>query len=425
MKLRRNSILILSFCLLVTTNVLAQTRNNSPYSMYGIGIINDYSSPISFSMGGVGIAFQNQASLNPLNPASIASLKEQSFVFDAGLVMNSSKLSSTDISEKASYATLNHLLFGFQLVKNWKTSFGVIPLSDVGYNINSFESVDYIGDINHIYNGNGGITKAYWTNAFNISKNLSIGIEMGLLFGEIEQSHLMLIQETVNYFYTKEIKVNNYSDFYFKTGLQYNASLNENLDLTLGIIYSSKTNIKTISLSSVQLVLPPASGLTNVIETIDENSVIGETIIPGVLGFGIMLDNKKNLKLGFDLEKQFWSKYKSLDDEGSFKNSTRIALGAEYIPDKTSVFSYLKRISYRAGIRYEKTPLYVNAKQLNEIGISFGVGLPLRRSLSSINIGLEIGQFGSTSSQLVKDTFVKFKLGISMHQKWFVRRKYL
>lgn len=425
MKLRRNSILILSFCLLVTTNVLAQTRNNSPYSIYGIGIINDYSSPISFSMGGVGIAFQNQASLNPLNPASIASLNEQSFIFDAGLIMNSSKLSSTGITEKASYATLNHLLFGFQVAKNWKTSFGVIPFSDVGYDINSFESVDDVGNIGHIYNGDGGITKAYWTNAFNISKNLSIGIEAGLLFGEIEKSHLMLVEETTNYFYTKENNITNYSDFYFKTGLQYNISLKENLDLTFGVIYSSKTNIKTTSLTSVQLVLPPVAGLTNVIETIDESSVIGETVIPGVLGFGMMLDNKKNLKLAFDFEKQFWSKYKSFDVEGSFKNSTRIALGAEYVPDITSVFSYLKRISYRAGIRYEKSPLYVNAKQLSEIGISFGVGLPLRRSLSSINLGIEVGQLGNTSDQLVKDTFVKFKLGISMHQKWFVRRKYL
>ncbi len=195
--------------------------------------------------------------------------------------------------------------------------------------------------------------------------------------------------------------------------------------MTFGVIYSSKTNIKTTSLTSVQLVLPPVAGLTNVIETIDESSVIGETVIPGVLGFGMMLDNKKNLKLAFDFEKQFWSKYKSFDVEGSFKNSTRIALGAEYVPDITSVFSYLKRISYRAGIRYEKSPLYVNAKQLSEIGISFGVGLPLRRSLSSINLGIEVGQLGNTSDQLIKDTFVKFKVGISMHQKWFVRRKYL
>ncbi len=62
--------------------------------------------------------------------------------------------------------------------------------------------------------------------------------------------------------------------------------------------------------------------------------------------------------------------------------------------------------------------------QLNEFGISFGLGLPLRRSLSSINLGIEIGRFGKVSNNLVKETFFKFKLGISMHQKWFEQRKY-
>lgn len=424
MKLRRNSILVLSLCLLVTTSVLSQTRNNSPYSIYGIGTINDYSNPISFSMGGVGIAFQDQASINLTNPASFASLRENSFVFDAGLVMNSSKLSSTDISEKASYATLNHLLFGFQIIKNWKTSFGIIPFSDVGYNINDYESIDGVADINHIYNGNGGVTKAYWANAFNITKKLSIGIEAGLFFGEIERGHLFLIEETDNIFHTKQNNISNYNDFYFKTGIQYTTSLNDNLGMTIGVIYSGNTNVKTTLLSTTQLVRKPVDGITSVIDTFDETTTIGKTVIPGVLGFGIMLKNKENLKLGFDFEKQFWSKFKAFDEDGSFKNSTRLALGAEFIPEKNSVFSYVKRIRYRLGLRYEKTPLYVNNTQLNEIGISFGVGLPLRRSLSSINIGMEIGQLGKTSNNLVKDTFVKFKLGISMHQKWFEQRKY-
>ena len=414
MNWKRNSILVLSLCLLFSANIFAQTRNNSPYSIYGITDLSDYSNPIGFAMGGVGISYQDNASINPTNPASFASFAEKSFVFDAGFTMNSSKLSSTSISEKASYATLNHLLFGFQLAKKWKTSIGLLPFSDVGYNINTYEDNIEVGEINHIYTGKGGLTKAYWANAFNICNNLSFGVETGFLFGEIERSHLMLLAETENVFHTKQSDVSNYSDFYFKFGVQYKKSIKENLNLTLGAIYSFKTEINTDSTSLIQLVQRPVAGVTDVVETIDENTISGQTTLPAVFGFGLMLTKKNHWKVGLDFEKQFWSKFKALNGGGTYKNSTRMAIGAEYIPDKSSVFSYYKRIRYRAGFRYEKTPLYINGEQINEFGISFGVGLPLRRSLSSINMGLEIGQKGKMSNNLIKDTFIRFKLGVSM-----------
>jgi len=425
MKLRKNSVLVLSLCLLVTTSILSQTRNNSPYSIYGIGIVNDYSNPISFGMGGVGIAFQDQASLNPLNPASFGSLQEKSFIFDAGLVMNSSKLTSANLSEKASYATLNHLLFGFQLGKYWKTSFGLIPFSDVGYGINLYEERADLGkEINYIYKGSGGVSKAYITNAFNINKKLSVGVEMGIFYGKIERSYLQLLTDATYYFYTKESEIYDYKDFYWRLGIQYNTTFHENIKVTFGAIFSANTEVKTNLLMLTQLVQKPIAGYTDVIEDVKSLSVAGQTVIPGVFGIGMMIKNKENFKIGFDFEKQFWSKHKAFGEDGGMKNSTRIAIGAEFIPDRNSLFSYYKRIKYRAGLRYEKTPIYANGNQLNEIGISFGMGLPLRRTFSTINIGMEIGQLGKTSNNLIKDTFVKFKLGVSMHQRWFEQRKY-
>ncbi len=425
MKLKRNSIIILSLCLLITSSILSQTRTNTPYSIYGVGKINDNSNPINFSMGGIGIAFQDMASLNPLNPASIGSIMPQSFIFDAGLVMSSSKLTAENMSEKASYATINHLLFGFQLMKNWKTSFGLIPFSDVGYGINVYEDrVDLNKEINHIYNGSGGISKAYITNTINVTKNLSIGVETGLYYGEIERSYLQLITDLSHAFYAKESEINTYKDFYWKLGVQYNASINDQLKITIGAILSLNTEVKTESQMLTQLVQKPIAGYTEVIEDIKSLNVSDQTVIPGVFGFGIMIRSKENLKIGLDVEKQFWSNHKAHNVDGGMKNSTRIAIGTEFIPDRNSLFSYYKRMKYRAGIRYEKTPLYINGTQLNEIGISFGIGLPLRRTFSTINFGMEIGQLGKISNNLIKDTFVKFKLGVSMHQKWFEQRKY-
>lgn len=425
MNLRKNNILIWVLCSLITSNILAQTRNNTPYSLYGIGTINDYSNPISFAMGGVGIAYQDYASINPLNPASFGSFIEKSFMFDVGLVMNSSTFTSVGIKEQGSYASLNHLLFGYQLMKKWKVSFGMVPFSDVGYQINMIENNDDIGEILQVYKGKGGLTKAYGANAFNITKNFSIGIETGIIFGKIEKNQLTYIPTSPYVFYNEVIQLNKYKDFYFKYGLQYNININENYKVVLGAIHFVQVAIKTDSSKIIQLVEPPVHGFPKLISIVDEkHNPNGKTKIPSLWGFGIMFSKKDHWKIGFDFKTQLWSRVLDDNFENSFKNSISLATGFEYIPDFNSMLSYLKRIKYRLGFRYEKTPLYLYETQLTEIGMSFGIGLPLRRSLSTVNLGLEIGQNGKMTDTLVKDVFIKFKFGVALFDRWFEKRKY-
>ncbi|MCF8339273.1 MAG: hypothetical protein K9I74_14985, partial [Bacteroidales bacterium] len=60
----------------------------------------------------------------------------------------------------------------------------------------------------------------------------------------------------------------------------------------------------------------------------------------------------------------------------------------------------------------------------SEFGISFGVGLPIKNSQSSINLGVEIGQRGTTDNNLIEENYVKFTLGLAIFERWFLQRKY-
>ena len=61
--------------------------------------------------------------------------------------------------------------------------------------------------------------------------------------------------------------------------------------------------------------------------------------------------------------------------------------------------------------------------QINDFGISFGLGLPIYRSNSTINISAEFGKRGTTKYNLVRENYAKFNLSANLHDLWFMSRK--
>ena len=71
------------------------------------------------------------------------------------------------------------------MTRHWRTSVGVKPFSDIGYNIVNSEVIDDIGSITYTYSGKGGLNQLYWGNAFKICKGLSIGLNVSYMFGSV------------------------------------------------------------------------------------------------------------------------------------------------------------------------------------------------------------------------------------------------
>ena len=113
-----------------------------------------------------------------------------------------------------------------------------------------------------------------------------------------------------------------------------------------------------------------------------------------------------------------------------YDNSNRISLGGYYLPKINSISSYWDRITYRAGVRFEKTGLSIdgsgtntNFTAINDFGISFGLGLPLKR-LSTVNLGFEFGKRGTTENNLIEENYFNLRLSLSLTDiNWFKKRK--
>jgi hypothetical protein len=85
---------------------------------------------------------------------------------------------------------------------------------------------------------------------------------------------------------------------------------------------------------------------------------------------------------------------------------------------------YYQRINYRAGFTFEQSYLEINQTRINDFGISFGVGLPMKKSRSTINIAVELGTQGTTQNNLVKENYMRLTIGTSLQERWFLKRKF-
>jgi len=109
----------------------------------------------------------------------------------------------------------------------------------------------------------------------------------------------------------------------------------------------------------------------------------------------------------------------------SYEKYMKLTLGGFYIPNYKSFTQYVKRIVYRAGLRYEKTGLIVDSESITDKGLCLGFGIPLNGTFSNINIGFELGKRGSTTqANLVQENYMNLSVGFSLNDKWFEKRKF-
>ena len=108
----------------------------------------------------------------------------------------------------------------------------------------------------------------------------------------------------------------------------------------------------------------------------------------------------------------------------SFEDSKRFSLGGFYIPKYNSFTSYFDRIVYRAGLRYENTGLVLNNQSINDFGVTAGFGFPVGRNFTNLNLGVEYGQRGTTSKNLVRENYFNITIGLSFNDFWFKKRRF-
>jgi len=423
--------LAIAITLLLLSPVLkAQDQNSSstssPYSRYGIGTLNGYSSGRSSAMGGIGIGSRYGYQINTGNPASYTAVDSMTFLMDFGVNSKHTIYQSDNLKNGSNEVNFNYLAFSFPVKKWWAAAFGVLPLSDKGYNIlASQESTN--GTALTTISGSGTLTKAFFGNAFNIGKHLSVGVNAWYLFGTLSDSYYLNFPNdaaSYDYLETNKLTVHNFG---LTAGMQYTWKTKKKNQWTLGVVFEPKQNMSSkYAVLQERELFRNSSTNSPIIDTIYHKEDTGSGLtLPQTYGAGLTYTYKNKIIIGADVYHQKWSEVQFLGTTSPYlTNSTRYSSGFEITPDAYSIRNYWSRVQYRAGLFYEKSYLTINGEQINGYGVTMGLGMPFSRALSSLNISAELGRLGTTQNNLIQESYAKFTVHLLLHDRWFIKRKF-
>lgn len=405
--------------------VLAQNQTTSPYSFFGVGDVNEQVNIRTFGMGGANLAVRSNMYINFSNPASYTGIDSLSFVAGLGMQSTMASYRTNEQTSNLDNTSVNHLSFAFPITHWWKSSVALIPYSNVGYEVQEDKLLDINVLSRNIFQGTGGIDRLNWGNGFQISKNFSVGINSSYYFGRVEHRTTVIFPDSAYIENTRLTERDLLNGFVFSFGLQYFIPTGKNSFIGLAATYSptSALNIKSDVLATT--FTGDQEGYEAGIDTVYIKSGFeGETVLPYTYGFGISWEKKNKLLLAADFMFDNWSSFSYLGESNNLADKMKASFGMEYIPTSNSLSSYFKLVHYRVGFRYNKMGLQFNNNDLAEYAISVGFGLPLRKSATILNLGIEIGQNGTIESSLIQERFIKVALGISIKESWFRKGKY-
>lgn len=419
--------LLLAFALLLPFFVAtAQVKISSPYSIFGIGNLYGVSSQMNMAIGGAATAFSSPYFINPANPASYMAFDSNSFVFDGAFNLRSGTLKTIDESQKTRFGTISNLYFGFPVTKWWRTSLGIMPYSKVGYEMQSSQVAENIGSMYTTYKGSGGLNKAYIGNAFSPVKNLSVGVNVSYIFGSIIKERTITFPDSAAYFNTMMKSTARLGKINFDAGLLYRIKMKEGRFMQIGLTYHPTQLVDGYAEKfTYSYYYNYATNVETIKDTVNyEAGENGEVTLPASLGAGFMIGNTNRWFATADINWQKWSEFRYLGNNPGMKDNYRISLGGQFRPSPVDIGKYYERIYYRAGFRFEQSYLEIRETRLNDFGISFGVGLPMKKSRSTMNIAVEVGSQGTTEKGLINENYVRLTIGTSLQERWFLKRRF-
>lgn len=419
---------------LLTTLAFGQAANfGSPYSRFGLGDQQPFSLAHHRAMGNATAAMFDSVALNLANPASLSALRLTAIEF--GGFGQVSRLQTNSASQYRSNINFGYLMFGFPVTKRWGTAIGFQPYAFTNYNIQGRVDSSFVG-WREEFEGKGGINQLTWSNGIDLGKGFHLGASAHFLFGDISQERRLLFDFPDSLYFlslrvTDKVRV---ADVQLSLGLQYRKDWTtgpgkrDRRFLTVGVTADVPGNLRATSDFVADRIRLVGSRVV-VLDTVSNQAgITGNINMPMAIGLGVQLGVQNWWQWVAEARFTQWSSFSQFNRPDSLVNSVFVASGFQYIPkyDATGDNTFFKTIRYRAGFKYNSGFLALRGQQISELGMTFGVGIPVKRqfSMPAVNLAVEVGRRGSLNNGLVRESYTRVTLGFTLNDRWFVKRKY-
>jgi hypothetical protein len=414
----RKIIVLTGFFVVLMGTVHAQNMS-SPYSVYGVGEIQELQPDRSSGMANTAMSLiSTPGFLINKNPASLIGLERSLAQVDLGIVGKTVTFKGNVIdgdNNKGKDVTIKRISLSAKLNNHWASSVGFKPFSYVNYAFTSQKSIEgststYTG----AYDGNGGLHNVFWNNAFAVGKHLALGVRSNFIFGSINQT------ETLAGGALSSVVVSQVTDYYtgfrFEGGAIYGNKISKNWKFSVGGKVTTKNDLTSNKTLTV----------TEGNSTVEQNKELsdGKFTLPWQYDAGIALVNKGRSTFTVDYSYGNWNKINPSGSTWTLVNSERLSAGFQF-SNQVQRFGMVAEKSYfQAGIFTGRQYLQVKGQQIEEMGATIGYGSYLSRGLA-YNVSLEGGRRGTTVNNLVRENYFQFTLSLSYREVLYSKgRKY-
>jgi hypothetical protein len=412
-------LIVLSGLFVVLMSTARAQNMSSPYSVYGVGEIQELQPDRSSGMANTSMSLiSTPGFLLNKNPASLIGLERSLAQVDLGIVGKTVSFKGDAINgdnKSTKDVTIKRISISAKLSNHWASSVGFKPFSYVNYSFAAQKSIEgsnntYAG----LYEGNGGLHNIFWNNAFSIGKHLALGVRSNIIFGSINQIETLagntlsspIVSQVTNY----------YSGFRFEGGAIYGAKINKNWRFSLGGKVTSKQDLNS------EKTLTVTEGNTYVER--DKVLADGNFTLPWQYDAGIALINKGRATFTVDYSYGDWNKLNPGGTTWTMVNSERISAGFQ-LSNQVQRFGMVAEKNYfSAGLFTGKSYLQVKGQEIKEMGATVGFGGYLSRGLA-YNFAVEGGRRGTVANNLVRENYFQFTLSLSYREVLYSKgRKY-
>lgn len=393
-------------------------RENAPYSRFGIGEFRNGINPAMKGMGSITSAYTNPFTVNTDNPASYASLLLTTY---EGSVQGSTRtITSGNDKYRTGMATINTMNMGIPVGKNGGMCIGYRPMNHTYFNLQ--DTADIAGYSNSLrtFFGDGSMHYGFIGGAYRY-KGLSVGANFGYLFGTtVYATRIESIDNTQNVNDAQFARIIQNGGIYWNAGAIYSFDFDDKLFMNIGGTFTLN---QTLSATTDEYWIGyNFSGTDTAYSALASESTM---TLPMKFSFGVQIADSSKWVAGIDFSAMNWTGYKSTDRIDSVADmSYRIGFGTQYTPDATSLRNYFSRVAYRIGAYYGTDYVLLRNTPLPYYALTLGAGLPFKRTTDRVNMSLEIGRRGTDVKGLFKESFLKFNVGVSLNDRWFIKRRY-
>lgn len=442
----------------ISPNSFAQSaikQANSPFSKLGFGTMFTPSFSAVGTMGGLGYGYRNLSNINMVNPAALGALRFTTLETEIGftnLRVSNSALQKSESGE----GNIRYFAFGFplrtkyekqadnqnldpalknaltekasirsKLIQGWGLSFGLMPFNSRNYDLTDKKWHPDLDTITYRFVGSGQSYQFFAGTGYTY-KGFSAGGSISYVFGTLRERSIETPgnESDANLFSTVLQSEDKLGSFIWRAGLQYQHQF-DNSVLTFGVAGHSNTALNSTNNAAWYQAKRSLDQVLLFDTAYTQQTVEGQFTIPQQIGFGVAWQHQNRLRLMADMQAEQWSQFaKYGQPDATVQNSQRYAFGFEYVPDPRAITKLFRSTQYRFGAFYHAGNLLAKAQPVKAFGASVGLGLPLRRNNSRINLAVEFGQRGNHADNGLRETYVMGKLGLTLSDIWFRRYKY-